>query len=59
VRVASGDATSDRIPEVVTGPGAGVGGGPHARVWGVPPGVTGLEGFFAFDATDPRGVDVS
>jgi uncharacterized repeat protein (TIGR01451 family) len=59
VSVAAGDLTGDGVAEVVTG--AGPGGGPHVRVWGLkgsdPP--TEVASFFAYDPAFPGGVSVA
>lgn len=56
VRVAQGDFTGDGADEIVTA--AGIGGGPHVRVWD---GATGalLNEFFAYAANFTGGVNVA
>ncbi len=56
--VALGDVNGDNIPDVITGVGAGAGGGPHVKVF------SGLDGrelhnFFAFDSKFRGGIFVA
>jgi hypothetical protein len=56
VFVASGDVNGDGFDDIITG--AGVGGGPHVRIWD---GKTGAEigGYFAYDMAFRGGVHVA
>lgn len=56
VRVAVGDLNGDAIPDIVTG--AGVGGGPHVKVFDGRD-FTELASFFAYDASFTGGVNVA
>jgi uncharacterized repeat protein (TIGR01451 family) len=58
VSVAAGDVTGDGVAEIITG--AGPGGGPHVRAFGLAGGiVTEVASFFAFDPGFPGGVSVA
>ena len=60
VRVAMGDVTGDGTPDIITG--AGVGGGPHVRVFDGRTGaklLTNAGDFFAFDAAFRGGIYVA
>ncbi|HYH66692.1 MAG TPA: Ig-like domain-containing protein [Urbifossiella sp.] len=57
VRVAVNDADHDGLDDLITG--AGPGGGPHVRTWGIARGgAVELASFFAFDSTNGLGVYV-
>jgi hypothetical protein len=56
VSVAAGDTTGDGLAEIITG--AGIGGGPHVRVFNGVTGV-GIASFFAFDPGLRDGVNVA
>ncbi len=57
VHVAAADLTGDGVAEIITG--AGPGGGPHVRAFGVAGGVTEVASFFAYDPAFPGGVTVA
>ncbi|MBL8758428.1 MAG: VCBS repeat-containing protein, partial [Phycisphaerae bacterium] len=57
VRVAVGDVNGDGISDIVTG--AGVGGGPHVKVFNGQTDGPALQEFFAFSATFQGGVHVA
>ncbi|MGL6073924.1 MAG: FG-GAP repeat domain-containing protein, partial [Fimbriiglobus sp.] len=56
VTVTTADLTGDGIPELITG--AGVGGGPHVRVFDGQTGAA-LQSFYAYDSSFRGGVSVS
>jgi hypothetical protein len=56
VRVAAADVTGDGKAEIIAG--AGIGGGPHVKVWNVAAGQTPIE-FYAFGPTFNGGVYVT
>lgn len=55
VHVAAGDLDGDGRDEIITG--AGIGGGPHVRVWNAKTQL--IQQYFAFDPSGTQGVDVS
>jgi hypothetical protein len=57
VSVAAGDLTLDGFADIATG--AGPGGGPHVKVFDTRTGFVEIQSFFAFDATNTRGVNVA